>query len=97
MPLRLRVRSYIIDHANFGNFPLIDAVGNVYKLHKPEFPRVRLPTQAFSEMGSLFPAQDDADATNALRQPHPWRKKCAESLVPIGTFFRSRGPKDPHE
>ena len=67
----------------------------MYNLHKPEFPRVRLPTQALSELGSVFPAQDDAYATNALRQPHPRRQKCAESLVPIGTFFSSRGPKDP--
>ena len=69
----------------------------MYNLHKPEFPRVRLPTQALSELGSVFTDHDDAYATNALRQPHPRRQKCAESLVPIGTFFGSRSPKDPYE
>ena len=66
-------------------------------LHKPEFPRVGLPTQALSELGSVFTDQDDAYATNAIRKPHPRRQKCAESLVPIGTFFGSRSPKDPYE
>ena len=31
-------------------------------LHKPEFPRGGLPTQALSALGSVFPDQDDADA-----------------------------------
>ena len=66
----------------------------MYNLHKPEFPRVRLPTQALSELGSVFPAQDDAHATNALRESHPQRQKCAKSLVPMGTFFGSWAPKD---
>ena len=66
-------------------------------LHKPEFPRVGLPTQALSELVSVSPAQDDAYATIAIRKPHPRRQKCAESLVPIGTFFGSRSPKDPYE
>ena len=67
-------------------------------LHKPEFPRVLgLPTQALSELGSVSPAQDDAYATIAIRKLHPRRQKCAESLVPIGTFFGSRSPKDPYE
>ena len=69
----------------------------MYNLHKPEFPHVGLPTQALSALGSVFPAQDDADATNAFRQPHPRREKCVEPLIPTGTFFSSRGPKDPHE
>ena len=33
----------------------------MYNLHKPEFPRVGLPTQALSALGSVFSAQDDAD------------------------------------
>ena len=66
----------------------------MYNLHKAEFPRVRLLTSA---LGSVFPAQDGACATNALRQPHPRRQKRAESLLPIGSFFSSQGPEDPCE
>ena len=66
----------------------------IYNLHKPEFPRVRLPTQGMSELGSVVAPQDDAYATNALRQPHPRSQKCVESLVPLATFCRSWGPKD---
>ena len=66
-------------------------------LHKPELPRVGLPTQALSELGSVFTDQDEAYATNTLRQPHPRRQKCAQSLVPAKTFFSSWGRKDPYE
>ena len=43
-------------------------------LHKPEFPRVGLPTQALSELGSVFTDQDDAYATNAVVSHIPGAK-----------------------
>ena len=37
MPLRRRVRSYVTDHADFDDFPLLDAVGNVQSAHTLSF------------------------------------------------------------